>query len=247
MASEIRFWNFSGGMESAAMVWVCHAEIKAVGGVVVFADTGKQFPEAYKSLEQIQEITGLRFSVVRQSYSFDEFLLERGGMLRQGYTDCSRRMKRVVLKRAHLEYPYPWEINLGFNADEWQRAEDFSARNDVAGEIKWRYPLIERELTRADTVKICEAAGFNILVDMYQKMGRMDCYFCPNQKISQAQKVMRYYPELWEEWKSLEERKGHSFLSVSALAIEQMAEQQDFFNRIDRAKPECSCFGGNDG
>jgi hypothetical protein len=231
-------------MESAAMVWLCREEIKDASGLVVFADTGKQFPEAYQSLEQIQELTGLKFEVVRQEYSFDEFLLERGGMLRQGFTDCSRRMKRTVLKKAHSRFPYPWEINLGFNVDEFDRATDFSERNDVEGKIKWRYPLIERDVTRADTVRICEAAGFTILVAMYQKMGRMDCYFCPNQKISQAQKVMKYYPTLWQEWKHLEAQKNHAFLSVPATAIESMPEEQDFFDRLDEAKQQCACFGG---
>lgn len=212
--------------------------------MVVFADTGKQFPEAYQSLKQIESITGIQIQMVRQEYSFDDYLLNRGGMLRQGFTDCSRRMKGTVLKKFHAQFAYPWEINLGYNADEIDRADDFSERNDVDGKIKWRYPLIELGITRADTVRICEEAGFTIVLEMYRKMGRMDCYFCPNQKITQAQKVMQYYPDLWDEWKALEAAKGHSFLSVPASAIESMALQQDFFDDLDRVKPTCACFGG---
>ena len=239
----MRFWNLSLGLESSAMVWVCRDEIKK-SGIVVFADTGKQFPEAYQSLKQIEEITGIQIQIVRQDYSFDDFLLKRGGMLRQGFTDCSRRMKRSVLKRFHSQWPYPWEISLGYNADELDRARDFSERNDVVGKVKWRYPLIERNIDRAATVRICEEAGFTIVLEMYRKMGRMDCYFCPNQKIAQAQKVMRYYPDLWAEWKSLEELKGHAFLKVSARAIEEMPEQESFFERLDEVAPQCACFGG---
>jgi 3'-phosphoadenosine 5'-phosphosulfate sulfotransferase (PAPS reductase)/FAD synthetase len=241
-----RFWDFSLGMESSAMLWVCRDEILECGGHVIYADTGKQFPEAYESLEQIEGLTGLKIERCKQDFTFDEFLLERGGMLKQGYTDCSRRMKRVVLKRAHQKHPYPWEINLGYNADESQRAYDFSSRNDVEGKVKWRYPLIEKRIDRGDTVKICEKAGFTILLEMYRKMGRMDCYLCPNQTIRQAQKVMRFYPELWKEWKALEKAKGHAFLSVSTEVIEKMPNQEDFFNALDAGKSRCSCFGGED-
>ena len=240
----MRFWNLSLGLESSAMVWLCRDEIKS-DGIVVFADTGKQFPEAYESLKQIEVITGINIQIVKQDYSFDDFLLKRGGMLRQGFTDCSRRMKRTVLKKFHSQFAYPWEINLGYNADELDRARDFSERNDVSGKVKWRYPLIEKDIDRAATVRVCEEAGFTIVLTMYRKMGRMDCYFCPNQKISQAQKVMEHYPDLWAEWKQLEQAKGHAFLSVSAEAIEKMSTQQDFFERLDAVKTECACFGGS--
>jgi len=225
------------------MIWLCRDEIKDAG-VVVFADTGKQFPEAYESLKQIEAITGIQINIVRQDYSFDDYLLKYGGMLKQGFTDCSRRMKRSVLKKFHSQFIYPWEINLGYNADEQDRADAFSERNDVADKIKWRYPLIENGITRADTVRLCEEAGFTIVLEMYRKMGRMDCYFCPNQKISQAQKVIQHYPDLWAEWKALEAAKGHYFLSVPAVAIESMALQQDFFDDLDRVKAKCACFGG---
>ena len=55
---------------------------------------------------------------------------------------------------------------------------------------------------------------------------------------------MKYYPSLWAEWKSLEEQKGHAFLKVSAQAIEEMPEQQSFFERLDEVAPQCACFGG---
>ncbi len=243
-ASWTRFWNFSGGMESAAMIYLCREEIKACGGHVCFAHTGKQFPEMDDSIAQISEVCGLTIDIVRQDYSFDEFLFERGGVLKQGYTDCSRRMKRVVLNRYRKQWPQPWQVNLGYNADELQRAWDFSERNDRPGKLQWAYPLIDKDVSRLESVKVCIKAGFTVLVGMYQKMGRFDCFWCPNQKIEQAQKVMIHYPKLWEEWKAEERKKGHPILSVSATAIETMALPQNFLDALDAGKSRCSCFGG---
>lgn len=235
-------YNFSGGMESAAMIYLCREEIKATNSVVVWADTGKQLPEMYDSIAQIEEICGLKVTRLTPNMTFDEYLFKRGGMLRQGYTDCSRRMKRRALREHANSLPRPQRIMLGYNADEGQRGFDFCERNDKPDRT-FHFPLQTQNVDRAASVMVCVRAGFTILVAMYQKMGRFDCWFCPNQRISQAEKVMQHYPDKWEEWKQIEKRKGHPILSISAEAIEKRAVQEDFIAALDK-KTQCSCFGG---
>lgn len=239
-----RLYDFSGGMESAAMVWLYRNAIKETGGIVRWANTGKQFPEMADSISQIEQACGIKIVRLEPSMTFDEFLFERGGMLRQGYTDCSRRMKRRALREHAASLPKPHRIALGFNADEIQRGEDFCAKNNNAWREFW-FPLQDLNIRRAKTVEICEEAGFSILLNMYRKMGRFDCFFCPNQRISQAEKVMIHYPTLWEEWKEIEKRKGHSILSISAEAIESRLAQTDFIAALDK-KQTCACMGGDD-
>ncbi len=237
-------YNFSGGMESAAMVFLSRDHIRDSGAIVTWANTGKQFQEMAASIAQIESICGL--SIVRLSppMTFDQFLFERGGMLRQGYTDCSRRMKRKALRDHANSQPKPHRIALGYNADEIQRGEEFKARNDKP-ERTFFFPLQELGIDRAESVKVCERAGFTIMVEMYRKMGRFDCWFCPNRRISQAEKVMTNYPALWAEWKEIERKKGHPILSISALAIEQRAAQDDFISALDK-KQSCSCMAGSE-
>lgn len=237
-------YDFSGGMESAAMVYICRDEIRSTGAVVRWANTGKQFPEMESSLNQIESICGFKIVRLTPSMTFEQFLFEHGGMLRQGYTDCSRRMKRRALREHANSLPFPQRIALGFNADEVQRGMDFCERNDKP-DRKFFFPLQEHNVDRTESVKICERAGFAVLLEMYRKMGRFDCFFCPNQRISQAEKVMRFYPALWNEWKSIEKQKGHAILSISAEAIERRAVQEDFIEALDR-KQQCACMGGRD-
>ena len=40
----------------------------------------------------------------------------------------------------------------------------------------WRFPLIEANIGRDETWEICRKAGFSILLAMYEKMGRFDCF-----------------------------------------------------------------------
>lgn len=235
-------YNFSGGAESAAMLVVDREKIEREGALVCWVDTGKQFPEMYESIDQITEILGIDLIRLRQDYTFDEFLFERGGMLRQGYTDCSRRMKRAVLRRHLLALPSPYTVALGFNASETRRAEEFVERNET-DEMHWHFPLIERGIDRAESYRICRAAGFTILMSIYDRMGRSDCYFCPNQRIAQAQKVMLHYPDLWAEWKEIERKKGHPILKISAANIERLGVQDGMF---EEGKIQCGCFGGEE-
>lgn len=236
------FYDFSGGMESAAMLVVDQARIRSSEAVVRFADTGKHFPEMAESIQQIESVLGLRIVTVPRRITFDEFLFERGGMLRKGMNDCSRRMKRGNLSRHVKGFPKPWEINLGFNTAEDERASAFVALNERPW-CHWRFPLIEADVTREQTWDICRAAGFTILVSVYERMGRFDCFWCPNQRPAQALKVIEHYPALAAEWEAAEIRKGHSFLPVPLRLI--AAEEQ---RKLEAKTPlfACSCFGGDE-
>lgn len=233
------FHNWSGGLESSAMLVIDRERIRETGSCVRWADTGKHFPEMQQSKQEIETALGLSIVTVPRRITFDEFLFERGGMIRKGTTDCSRRMKRSNLKRHLADFPKPWEINLGFNVDEEKRAAAFSERNGRDW-CKWRYPLIEHGIDRDETWSICRKAGFKTLVAMYEKMGRFDCFWCGNQTAKQAKLVLKHYPHLADEWKAAEARKGHSFRPVSLQVLEdETAACGDLL-------AGCSCFGGDD-
>ena len=189
------FYDFSGGMESAAMLVVDLERIRDLHAIVRFADTGKHFPEMADSIFQIETKLNIEIVTVPRRITFDEYLFDRGGMLRKGMNDCSRRMKRSNLSRHAKTFPKPWEINLGFNADEDDRAAAFVARNERDW-CHWRFPLIEANVNRETTKAFCLHAGFTVLVEMYERMGRFDCFWCPNQRPSQALKVIEHYPAL---------------------------------------------------
>lgn len=240
IGDDMTFYNFSGGMESAAMLVLERERIRDTGAIVRWADTGKQFPEMAASIAEIEMALGLEIERIPPRITFDEFLFERGGMIRKGTTDCSRRMKRSNLMRHLKTFPKPYEVNLGFNADEEQRMDDFVKLNERDW-CHWRFPLIEAGIVRAETVDICVNAGFSILVGMYKKMGRFDCFWCGNQTPKQALKVVDNYPELAKEWIEAEERKGHSFMPIPLKVL--IAD-----NTFEKAMPlfACSCFGGNE-
>lgn len=242
------FYDWSGGMESSAMLILdierIRYGVKHGQARVRWADTGKHFPEMYESKEQIQAILGVTIETVTRRIDFDTYLHERGGMVKNGTNDCSRKMKRSNLARDMKLYERPYEVNIGFNADEIDRRNDWVRRNERSW-LHWRFPLIDMDVDRAETVKICEHWGFTILCEMYRKMGRMDCYFCGNQRPSQAEKVVLLYPDLAADWATQELRKGHSFMPVPIIDVIAGLEsgQREY---AEKSHIQCSCFGGAD-
>ena len=65
------------------MLAIDRDRIASTGAIVRFADTGKQFPEMAASIAQIETALGLTIVTVPRRITFDEYLFERGGMLRR--------------------------------------------------------------------------------------------------------------------------------------------------------------------
>jgi hypothetical protein len=237
------FYDWSGGMESSAMLVVDRERIRETGAVVRWADTGKHFPEMAANKAQVEERLGLEIVTVRADVSFYNWLFDVGprggtGIIRKGLPRCSQKMKRQPLM-AHLRtFPRPWEVNLGFNVREQDRADDFSDRNEREW-CRWRFPLIEAGISRDATWEICRKAGLSIVVSVYEKMGRFDCYWCGNQTPNQARKVLKHYPDLAADWMAAEKRKGHSFMPIPLAQIEKDMNDPGLF-------AGCSCFGGTE-
>jgi 3'-phosphoadenosine 5'-phosphosulfate sulfotransferase (PAPS reductase)/FAD synthetase len=231
-------------MESTAALVVDRQRIRDKKAIVAWANTGKQFPEMPSSIKQIEEVLGLAIVEVPRRITFDEFLFERGGIVRKGTTDCSRRMKRGNLTRYMKTFPKPYEWNLGYNSGEEDRAEKFQRRNERSW-LHWRFPLIEAGISREDTWDICRKAGFTILVSMYEKMGRFDCFFCGNQTKKQALKVVEYYPKLAEEWIDKEERKGVPFMG-GFMPLRSLIEANRTGVGVPETRTKCACFGGDE-
>lgn len=237
------FYDWSGGMESSAMLVIDRERIRETGAIVRFADTGKYIPEFYDSKAQIESILDLNIFTVPRRIDFDTYLFERGGMIRKGTNDCSRKMKRSNLSRHMKTFLKPWEVNLGYNSGEQNRAADFTDRNERDW-LHWRYPLIESRKSREATWDICRNAGFTILVWAYETYGRFDCFMCGNQKPSQAMKLVQLQPKLGAEWMAMEKRKGHSFMPEP---LELMLHRYETGGPLfEGLAISCACFGGTD-
>lgn len=94
---------------------------------------------------------------------------------------------------------------IGYNYDEVRRAR-FGSDN----KYKFRYPLIEKEVTRAKAEWIIQRAGLPL-------PGKSACFFCPHAKKKEILDLASRYPDLAQRALALEEAAAPSLRKVKGL------------------------------
>lgn len=114
-----------------------------------------------------------------------------------GFRSCTNNFKiRVVsqwLRRNGAKSDCPAFVGLGISLDEFERMRTDSGENVQILE----YPLIDLRLTRADCVRIIEAAGLPV-------PPKSSCWFCPFARPQDWERQRREQPELFEQSANLE-------------------------------------------
>lgn len=106
--------------------------------------------------------------------------------------DCTNRIKRGLLNK----WSQPGDVMvLGFTAEEADRLEDFVERNPDRPVIA---PLVEKGLTKADTLAMVERAG--IVLPVMYRMGysNANCIGCVKGGIGYWRGIRQDFPEHFE-------------------------------------------------
>lgn len=96
------FYDWSGGMESTAMLVLERERILDTGAIARFADTGKHFPEMGPHFRQVEHRLGIQIHVPQRRITFDEFLFDKGGMIRKGTTGDREQVRVLWRDRGHV-------------------------------------------------------------------------------------------------------------------------------------------------
>jgi len=196
--------SFGGGVNSVAMTLLLLEE--GWRGPIVFADPGGEMPETYCHLEYFEthvlrplgmEITRLSPATHPELYkdkravaqkTLEGFCLSRGIIPLLSIRWCSVEFKRTPMeawrKNAGIE-----TTNLGISTDEPSRVRD---------DPSVRYPLVERDINRAECHRIIQRVGLPTV----QKSG---CFFCPGQSVGQWRNLYLDHPDLFERAMAMEE------------------------------------------
>ena len=210
--------SWSGGKDSTAML-LRMLELDQPVDIVLFADTGHEFPEMYEFValmdEWLYQNHGLYVTVA--SYSDDptnSFLdwfygkitrgkrvgQERGMPLTAFHCYWSRESKSKTM----LPYTEGNYVYIGIAADEAGRAVDVP-------KIEAKYPLVEWGWTEADALAYLDEKGWGELNPLFHRFPRTGCWFCPKQCIASLRTLWKHYPELWSKLKELERASASGF------------------------------------
>lgn len=223
--------SLSGGKDSTAMLLRLIEEKRPID-LILFCDTGLEFPQMYDHLKKLEQYIGMNITYLKADHSFEyyfsEYMPKRKNLDLRQYKGnswagphnrwCTGVLKtRVVnayLKKLKKEYDVVEYI--GIAADETKRIKNGC------------YPLVEWGMTEKDCLEYCYARGFD-WGGLYQIFHRVSCWCCPLQALSELRKLYEHYPELWEQlriWDDSTWRQFRKDYSVRELEIRFALEKE---------------------
>lgn len=103
--------------------------------------------------------------------------------------------------------PLPVVQCVGYAADEQKRADKHSQK-DIPCFGGWDYPLIRWGVTEQQALEYCVDRGLD-WGGLYDIFDRVSCWCCPLGGISQAEKIYRNFPGMWQRMLEMESWLPH--------------------------------------
>ena len=226
--------SFSGGKDSTAML-LRMLEEKMPIDEIIYCDTGKDFPEMYKHIKQVDEyiytnyamsITTLKADKSFDYYMFDHVKTRGKNKGKKGYgwatmraRWCTTLLKNNVIDNYLKDYKDEGYIEyIGIAYDEPKRVKDK------------RYPLVEWEMTEKDCLQYCYDRGFD-WGGLYEHFDRLSCWCCPLKNLKELRVLYTHYPKLWNELKEMDEKSYNKFRAdYSVKGLGDKFRLDEYFN-----------------
>lgn len=236
--------SFSGGKDSTAML-LRMLEEKMPVDIILFCDTGLDFPEMYDHIKKVEKYTNRKVTVVRSEYDFeylfhdkpinrkpDSIVSKQYGGVPTGYgwagpqmRWCTSVLKDRPRERFLREYSRKYNIieYVGIAADEKYRLDRKTNSRDNSV-----HPLVDWNMTESDCLAYCYERGFD-WGGLYNYFSRVSCWCCPLQPLRELRVLYEHFPKLWEQlkvWDDMTWRKFRPDYSVKELEIKFELEKE---------------------
>ena len=194
--------SFGGGVNTVALMVVLVREQAPLDGAI-FADTGGETPETYRSVEAAKGYLadhGVPLYTVQarpRQTNLYETALRRRVIPSVQWRWCTRDFKVNPIHKFYSSLGAHINQYMGIAFDEIHRMKD--SREDNITNL---YPLIDLRMTREDCVDVIAEAGLSVP----EKSG---CFFCPFNSTDRWRNLLDHHPDLFERAIALEEQSKH--------------------------------------
>ena len=195
------------GIQSTAMYLMSSLGHIDLADYAIFADPGAELPDTYELWDSLNDWAKYNNGIplIKKKKSLYEGIIdsqngdrvasipaftESQGMVRR---QCTNEYKIQVVVQAVRELHglkkgqrmKPTEMYLGISLDEIQRMKESQLYN-----IEYKYPLIDKRITRSDCVRFLEERSFH-------NIKKSSCVFCPYHSNKNWKEIKQNYPEEW--------------------------------------------------
>lgn len=195
--------GLSGGRDSAALAVYMRQHYSDLNIQYFFTDTGKELPEVYEFLVELEGFLGKPILRLNPDRDFDFWLKRYNNFLPSAQSRwCTRQLKlrpfehwvKPMLDRGDRVFSY-----VAIRADEEYR-EGYTSKKD---NLTVRLPFKDAGVDKAGVVEILDGAGLG-LPKYYEWRTRSGCTFCFFQQKIEWVRLMENHPQYFEEAKSYE-------------------------------------------
>ncbi len=201
--NEKHVLGLSGGRDSSALAIYMRETRPELEIDYFFTDTGKELPEVYKYLTELEGILGKTITRLNPDMDFDFWLKKYGNFLPSPQTRwCTRQLKLRPFElwvRPLLENGTQVISYVAIRADEEYREGYLSKHENLVV----RLPFKEAGIDKTGVIDVLEAAGLG-LPDYYSWRSRSGCTFCFFQQKIEWVRLMEQHPDAFEEAKTYE-------------------------------------------
>lgn len=208
--------SYGGGVNSLALLLRAVEENRAPD-IVVFADTGAEFPHTYESIKEVRawlENVSPRTEWIQTKWirrtgewiSLEQACVDRKELPSKayGYSGCTSKWKQQPIDR--VVYSHPRVIAelekeggtvirwIGYDADEPERLDRMMSKNPQPagkwkGRVIWDAPLVAWDMDRDDCEAIIKRSPLTF-------PGKSSCFFCPSMRKAEILEMSKRYPDL---------------------------------------------------
>jgi 3'-phosphoadenosine 5'-phosphosulfate sulfotransferase (PAPS reductase)/FAD synthetase len=225
--------NLSGGKDSTAMLLMMLEKNMPID-YIVFADTGKDFPQMIEHLKELENYiqqhypNAPKITYVKHPKGFDYMMFEHK-KCRGKYQDtlgcgwasfrnrwCTSRLKIDIINKFCKSLDDVCMHYIGVAFDEPKRIKNGN----------FTYPLYDWKVTEKQALQYCYDKGFN-WGGLYKHFDRVSCWCCPLQPIKALKSLYINYPNLWSELKEMDSKSCSKFRAdYSVLELEEKFKKE---------------------
>ncbi len=237
--------GLSGGRDSAALAVYMRQNYPDVEIDYFFTDTGKELPEVYEYLVNLEGFLGKTIIRLNGERDFDFWLKQYNNFLPSSQARwCTRQMKikpfedwvKTMLADDYTVYSY-----VAIRGDEEYR-QGYSSKNE---KLIVKLPLKEDGIDKAGVMEILSSVGLG-LPKYYEWRSRSGCTFCFYQRKIEWVNLIEKHPDAFQEAKKYEKKALENqspFTWSEGESLEELSKPErveqiksDYLERLERAK-----------
>ena len=237
--------GLSGGRDSAALAVYMRQNYPDIDAEYFFTDTGKELPEVYEFLVNLEGFLGKTILRLNPDRDFDFWLKQYNNFLPSPQARwCTRQMKikpfedwvKPMLDEGATVYSY-----VAIRSDEEYR-EGYSSKKD---KLIVKLPLKDDGVDKKGVMDILDSVGLG-LPKYYAWRSRSGCTFCFYQRKIEWVNLMEKHPEAFEEAKDYEKQALENqspFTWTKKESLEELSQPErveeikvEYLERLEKSK-----------